>query len=168
MGATGFLNYSRPFIDAAKKVFETMIFTKLEPQKPLIKKDNTSLGDITAFLGIMGDYEKDNIKKSYKAMLVISFSYDTYIKVANAMLMENRTQYSQEISDVGGEICNMIMGSAKRYLVELGYSSNMAVPSIIEGKNHTISYPTSTNVVVIPMNSAYGTIYMELCYKEDD
>lgn len=168
MGAAGFLEFSRPFIESAKKVFETMVFTKLEPQKPLIKSDKKSLGDVTAILGILGELSKENSKTGYKAMLVISFPHDTYLKIASAMLMEEHTEYTDEIASVGGEICNMVMGNAKRFLSEIGYSSNMAVPSIIEGRGHSISYPHGTNVVVIPLKSAHGDLYMELCYKEDD
>lgn len=168
MAKTGFLEYSRPFIEAAKKVFETMVFTKLDPQKPTIKDNSASLGDVTAVLGVMGEIaRKDEPAHAYKAMLVVSFPYETYTKVASAMLMEEHTTYSEEISSVGGEICNMIMGNAKRELSEMGYTSNMAVPSIVEGKDHTITYPHGTTVVVIPMKSAHGPIFMELCYKEE-
>jgi chemotaxis protein CheX len=100
-------------------------------------------------------------------MLVISWPYETYFKVASAMLMEEYTEYSDEISDVGGEISNMIMGNAKRTLSEMGYTSNMAIPSIIEGQNHSLKYPTGTTVILIPINSAHGQFFMEVCYRED-
>ena len=116
-----FIEFSKPFIDAAKNVFETMVFTKLEPQMPLIKQDNTSKGEVSAVLGLSGDLEKKGVKITYKAMLVLSFPYETYYKVASAMLMETYTAYGPDISDVGGEIVNMIMGNAKRDLKVLGY-----------------------------------------------
>lgn len=161
-----FIEFSRPFIEAAKNVFETMVFTKLDPQKPGIKQDNRSKGDVSAVLGLNGEVEKDGEKKPYRAMLVLSWPYDTYFKVASAMLMDTFTEYNDEIQDVGGEIANMIMGNAKRDLAGLGYSSNMAIPSMIEGKGHTIKYPDGTVVILIPINSAHGPMYMELCYSE--
>jgi len=57
-GESHFIEFSKPFIDAAKNVFETMIFTKLETQKPQIKSDAVSRGDISAVLGLSGDMEK--------------------------------------------------------------------------------------------------------------
>ncbi|MEI8346860.1 MAG: chemotaxis protein CheX [Pseudomonadota bacterium] len=162
-----FLKFSRPFIEAAKNVFETMVFTKLEPQKPAIKNDHKSKGDISAVLGLMGQVDVGNIKKDYRAMLVLAWPYETYFKVASAMLMEEHTAYSPSIADVGGEICNMIMGNAKRSLAAMGYTSNMAIPSMIEGKNHSISYPPASTVVIIPLVCAHGQMFMELCYKEE-
>jgi chemotaxis protein CheX len=162
-----FIEFSKPFMDAAKNVFETMVFTKLETLKPQIKSDTTSRGDISAILGVTGNLSKDGKEIPYRGMLVISWPYETYFKVASAMLMEEYTEYSDEISDVGGEISNMIMGNAKRTLSEMGYTSNMAIPSIIEGQNHSLKYPTGTTVILIPINSAHGQFFMEVCYRED-
>ena len=161
-----FIEFAKPFIDAAKNIFSTMVFCNLEPQKPIVKTDNTSRGDITAVLGLSGDYEAAGKKIPYKAMLVIAFPYATYFKVASAMLSETYTSYHSDIHDLGGEIVNMIMGNAKRDLKTLGYSSNMAIPSIIEGTNHSIKYPTGTTVVLITLDSPHGPLFMELCYSQ--
>lgn len=161
-----FLDFSKPFIDATKNIFETMVFTKIEPQKPSLKDSGVSKGDVSAVLGLSGTYTQGDVNTSYRAMLVISFPYETYCKVASAMLMEEHATYNDEISDVGGEICNMIMGNAKRDLGTLGYSTNMAIPSIIEGKNHSIRYPNDTTIVLIPIHCDHGPFYMEICYKD--
>jgi chemotaxis protein CheX len=161
-----FIEFSKPFIDAAKNIYETMVFTKLDPQKPIMKKDTISKGDITAVLGLSGDVEKNGTKVQYRAMLVLSFPYQTYFNMANTMLGETYTEYVPDIHDLGGEIVNMIMGNAKRDLKALGYSSNMAIPSIIEGKGHSIIYPAKTHVILIPLNSSIGEFYMEICYNE--
>lgn len=163
-----FIEFSKPFIDAAKNVFETMIYTKLEPQSPKIKEGSTSRGDVSSVLGLSGEYEKGDIKTPYKAMLVIAFPYETYIKAASAMLMEEYTEYNDEIADVGGEICNMIMGNAKRDLAAMGYTTSMAIPSMVEGKNHSIHYPQKTTVVQIPIESSHGPLFIELCYTEGE
>ena len=168
MSDNNFIDFSRPFVEAAKNVFETMVYTKLDPQKPSIKKDNISKGDISAVLGMSGEIEKAGGKCNYKAMLVISFPYQTYFKVAGAMLSDTYTAYVPDIHDVGGEIVNMIMGNAKRDLKGLGYSSNMAIPSMIEGKDHTIKYPAGTTVILIPVMSAHGEFFMEICYSESE
>lgn len=160
-----FLEFSKPFIEAAKNVYETMVFSKLDPEKPAIKKDATSRGDVSAVIGINGVINKNGGNQRFKGMLVLSWSYETYFKVATSMLMEEFHSYSEEIADVGGEICNMIMGNAKRVLSENGYAIEMAIPSMIEGKDHTIKYPQGTTVVMIPMKSAHGVMYMELCFR---
>jgi chemotaxis protein CheX len=165
-GESHFIEFSKPFINAVKNVFETMVFTNLEAQKPVIKADSLSQGDISAILGLSGEMERNGTSAHYKAMLVISFPYETYFKVASAMLGETYTSYVPDIKDLGGEIVNMVMGNAKRDLKAMGYSSNMAIPSMVEGKGHSIGYPSGTNVVLIPFKSPHGPVFMELCYIE--
>jgi chemotaxis protein CheX len=163
-----FLEFTKPFVDAVKNVFETMVYTKLETLNPIIKTDAVLRGDISAIIGLNGDIDKEGCGGHYKAMLVISFPYDTYFKVASAMLGETYTSYVPDIKDLGGEIVNMVMGNAKRDLKVLGYSSNMAIPSMFEGKAHTINYPTGTRMFLIPFDSVHGQLFMELCYSEDE
>lgn len=162
-----FIDFSKPFIEAAKSVFETMIYSKLDTLRPTIKKDDLSEGDISAVLGITGEVKRDTIISPFRGMLVISWPTETYCKIASAMLMETHTKYSDEISDVGGEICNMIMGNAKRDLAQMGYTSSMAIPSMIVGRGHNIKYPSGTNVIKLPVTSAHGNFLIELCYQED-
>lgn len=159
-----FVEFSKPFVDACKKIFTTMLACELEPQKPSLKSDGRTKGDISALIGLAGELEKDGEKFPYKAMLVLSFPYQTYFNIASAMLGEKYSSYEKEIHDLGGELVNMIMGNAKRDLKEMGYTSNMAIPSMIEGSGHTISYPSGTTIVLIPFNSVHGPLYMELCY----
>ena len=163
-----FIEFSKPFVDAVKNVFETMVFAKLESQKPIIKNDQKAKGDVSAILGLSGELDKQGSKCSYKAMLVISFPYETYYKVASAMLSETYTSYVPEIHDLGGEIVNMVMGNAKRDLKGMGYTSNMAIPSMVEGKDHSINYPSGTHIILIPFKSSLGDLFMELCYSETE
>ena len=96
---SNFLEFSKPFIEAAKNVFETMVFTKLEPGKPQVKKGSMSKGDVSAVLGLSGTLTQNGKERSYRAMLVLSFPYDCYIKLASAMLMEEYTEFNEDIRD---------------------------------------------------------------------
>ena len=165
-GESHFIEFSRPFVDATKNVFETMVFTSLKTEKPVIKTDSLSRGEVSAILGLNGEVDKNGVKQHYKATLVISFPYETYFKIASAMLGEIYTSYVPDIHDLGGELVNMIMGNAKRDLKVMGYSSNMAIPSMIEGKNHSIKYPSGTHVVMITFMSSHGQFFIEICYSE--
>lgn len=163
---SNFVTFSKPFIDATINVFKTMVFTEVTPQKPDVKKTSRSQGDVSAVLGLSGEVEKNGEVKPYKAQLVISWPYETYLKCASAMLMEEYEEFTDDISDVGGEICNMIMGNAKRDLGTLGYTSNMAIPTMIEGKGHNIKYPEGVIVILVPIESDHGPFFLEICYKE--
>ena len=44
-----------PFISATVKVLETMASTKVNPDKPFLKKDRIARGDVTGLIGITGE-----------------------------------------------------------------------------------------------------------------
>ncbi len=163
-----FIIFSKPFIDAAKNVFETMVYTKIEPQKPSLKEDHLSRGDVSAIISVSGIKESEPPieNKIYEAILVVSFPYETYFKAAEAMLGEKYDSYVPDIHDMGGEIANIIMGNAKRDLKLLGYSSNYEIPKMLVGMSQLITYPKDTSIVIIPIKSDHGTFFLELCYFE--
>jgi chemotaxis protein CheX len=161
-----FLNFSKPFIQGAKNVFSTMVFTELKTLKPQIKDGKVSLGEISSIMGLTGTIQRDGKIGDFKGMFVLSFPKDTYLKIASAMLMEEYSDYVDEICDVGSEICNIVTGNAKRDLADLGYKIDMSIPSTVTGLAHTIHYPQNTQIVVIPLECSHGPFYMELCYVE--
>jgi chemotaxis protein CheX len=160
-----FLEFSKPFISATKNIFETMVSCKIEAQKPSIKNNLIGLGDVNATIALAGVSSKDGKDTPYEAMLVISFPFETYYKIAGIMLSNVYTEFVPEIRDLGAEITNMVMGNAKSDLTQMGYTTNNTIPKIIEGKT-SIIYPTEHNIVVIPFNCEHGVFYMELCYRE--
>lgn len=161
-----YLNFSKPFIDAMKSVFETMIFSKLTIQNPRPKSNSTSAGDISTIMGLAGEVKINDAMEDFNGLFVISFPEATYLKVASAMLMEEYTEITEEIHDVGGEISNIATGNAKRYLAEMGYAIKMATPTTIIGKGAKLKYPPKTNVIEMDAVCDHGPFSIEICYKD--
>ena len=164
-----FLTFSKPFIDAIKNVFSTMVFTELVPQPPQIRQlGEKAKGDISIVMGLNGNVKVGELLQPFKGMMVLSFGIPVYLKVSGAMLMGEYTEYNDEISDVGAEISNITTGNAKKVLRDMGYLIDMSIPSTVIGPNHEIQYPGNTQTVVIPFESAHGIFIMELCYQDMD
>jgi chemotaxis protein CheX len=161
-----FIAFSKPFIDGIKNIFETMVFTTITPTKPQIKGDQVMLGDVSVAIGLNGKITINQEVLPFKGMLVLSFPYSTYVKIASSMLMAEYTEFCEDIKDVGAEISNITTGSAKKYLREMGYLIDMSIPSTVIGENHKIQYPAKTQVVVIPFEGTCGKFFMELCYQD--
>jgi chemotaxis protein CheX len=161
-----FIAFSKPFVDAAKNIFKTMVSATLETGKPSFKEGNISKGDISSIIGMTGTCERGGETLDFKGQLVISFPEETFLKVASAMLFEEFTEVNDENSDTGAEIINMIMGNAKRDLTPLGYKMGMATPSTVTGKGHQIKYLNGVKIVVIPMTCVHGEFFLEICYEE--
>jgi chemotaxis protein CheX len=166
MSESHFVKFSKPFLDALKDTFEMMVQTNINPHSPSIKTNSVATGDISSMIGMNGVVEVDGETKDFKGLMVISFPEDIYIKLASRMLFEEYTEYCDEISDTGAEICNIVMGNAKNGLTSLGYKIEMASPSSVRGKDHEIKYPPKTTVISMKIGCDLGDFSLELCYQE--
>lgn len=161
-----YLEFCRPFVESLKDVYKTMLQCELSHDPPRLKDGSLASGDYSAIMGINGRYEMGDVKKNFKGSLVISWPIDTYIKSASAMLMEDFSEYSEEIADVGLEICNITMGNAKKTLNQLGYFIDMSIPNSVYGAHHEIKSQKGVVTIITPFKSQLGNVFVELNYED--
>jgi len=161
-----YLDFCKPFIDAIKDVYSTMMSTNLKPGAPKIKVGSISHGEFSSIMGINGVYSGDGEKKGFRGSLTLSWPESVYLKSAGAMLMEEFDAYTDEIADVGMEICNITMGNAKKILSQEGYMIEMSIPTSVKGKDHEIKAQDGVVTIATPLESELGTFYIELSYED--
>lgn len=162
-----YLDFCKPFIDSIINVYETMMSTQLKASKPVLNDGSKQIGDISSMMGISGIYEGGDEKRKFKGNLVISWSMDTYVKTAGAMLMEEYTEYSDEIADVGMEICNITMGGAKSVLEKIGFHIEMSIPTSMRGKELEYKPPEGIVTISTTLDSSLGPIIIALNYEDE-
>ena len=145
-----------PFIHATINVLETMAMTKAKAGKPFLKKDKTASGDVTGVIGLTGEA---------KGTISVSFNETSILAIVTKMFGEDMTELNDEIKDAVGEITNMISGQARQKLETEGRLIKAAIPSVIMGKNHTITHITSAAIIAIPFKTAEGTFSIEICLE---
>lgn len=153
---TDFIN---PFLTATLHVLKIQAGITAESEKPFLKGASDKLfGDVSGVIGI--------VSESFTGSVVISFPESTFLTIMSGMLGETYTQLSQEILDGAGEITNMIFGQAKITLNEKGYGIRTAIPSVVSGKEHSLTTLTKGPVVVIPFSGSAGKFFVEICLSE--
>jgi len=120
--------YHETVLEAAKEVFETMIFMEIEPSQetPFFQDADLLIGSIT----FKGDLE---------GCMVISMAWPCARIIARNMLaLEPEADITdEETCDAIGEVSNMVMGSIKSRLQDTYSSIEVSIPSVITGKNLT-------------------------------
>lgn len=150
---TEFIN---PFLNATIHVLKVQAQVAAEAGQIFIKKPtDTMTGDISGIIGI--------ISENFDGSVVISFPEQTFLKVISNMLGETYTKIDKEIVDGAGELTNMIFGQAKIVLNEKGYGIKTAIPSVVTGRDHSLSAFTKGPVVVVPFNTEFGKFFVEIC-----
>jgi chemotaxis protein CheX len=151
------VEFINPFLESIVNVLETMANVKATPGKPQRKEEDVAHGDVTGVIGMASE--------QVKGSLAITFTSAAIFDIAKRMLGEEVTDINNTVTDLVGEITNMVTGGAKRVLAEQGYDFDMAIPAVIAGKNHRISHKSNGMKIIIPFSIIAGKFYVEVCFE---
>lgn len=151
------VNFINPFLQSLLNVISTMASMNLTPGKPQIKVDNLAKGDVSGLIGLVGPQTKGSLSITFEQKLVL--------QIMQNMLGENPGKINEEVTDLVGEITNMVTGGAKNLLGQKGYEFEMATPMVVSGKGHTISHKANGTKIIMPFTSPHGTAYIEICFE---
>jgi chemotaxis protein CheX len=150
--------FINPFLSAMLNVMSTMAKMELTPQKPKLKKGDIAMGDVSGLIGMVSEQTSGSLSITYEASLALA--------TMKSMVGEGPDEINEEITDLVGEITNMVTGGAKRLLSEKGFEFDMATPIVVSGENHTIHHKAKGPVVIIPLNSPHGKAYIEFSFDD--
>ncbi|EJI86422.1 CheC-like protein [Alishewanella aestuarii B11] len=135
-----------------------MANTKIVPGQPRVKKDEVAQGDVSGLIGMVGP--------TMKGSFSVSFDESLAIEIMFRMLGEKPAGINADVTDMVGEITNMVTGGAKRILGEKGYEFSMATPIVVSGKNHTITHKCDGPTILMPFNSDFGKVHIEVSFDK--
>jgi chemotaxis protein CheX len=146
------------FVDGVIKTLKTMASTDATPGKPFIEPEFVLKGEIAGMVGM--------VAPPLRGTLLISYKKESIFQILENMLGEKYSEINGEVADAVGEMTNMIYGSAKTTLNQLGYNFEMAIPTVIRGE-FTITKGDKGATLVIPFNLSNGsTFYVEITVQQ--
>lgn len=150
------VEFINPFLSSMLNVMSTMAQMELKPEKPKLKKNETAHGDVSGLIGMVSDQAKGSLSITFEGSLALA--------TMKNMVGEAPDEVNDEITDLVGEITNMVTGGAKRMLSEKGIEFDMATPMVVSGANHSIKHKAEGAVVIIPLGSEFGKAYIEFSF----
>ena len=150
------VEYVNPFLSSLVNVLSTMANTTIVPGQPRIKKDEVARGDVSGLIGMIGPQTKGSFSVSFEESLALEIMF--------RMLGERPKTINEEVTDMVGEITNMVTGGAKRILGEKGYEFSMATPVVVSGKGHTITHKCDGPKILMPFDSDFGEVHIEVSF----
>lgn len=150
------VKYINPFLEGTIEVLKTMAFIDPRPGKPFLKTGNNAHGDVTGIIGLTG---------KVKGSLALTFSEQCILKIVANMLGEEKTKIDAEIKDAVGEITNMVSGVARKKLEAMGLLVFAAIPTVVSGKDHSISHVLGGPSLIIPFETDSGNFVVDVCMK---
>ena len=150
--------YLPSFVSSTRDVLETMAFTTCYHQKPTVRKDRLSWGDITGVIPIKSE--------KLSGTMIISFEEECIVSIASKMLGEDFNKISTEVIDAVDELTNMISGGVKRELNNSGHNFDLAIPSVVIGKSVELSQLSGVGLT-LPFATDDGSFVVEAEFKEE-
>ena len=152
------VNLIKTFVEGAVDTLKVQCSLEATVGKPYKKADGIKSLDVD-IIGVIG-----LTCKSFKGTMAICFPTKTYLGVMSGMLGETYTEMNDDIQDGAGELLNIIFGYTKRILNQQGYEIEMAIPSVIYGKNIEVQHAKETSVFV-PLSTPAGDFYVNIAVK---
>ncbi len=144
-----------PFLAAAMHVLKTMAEIEAKPGKPFLKNGDVARGDVSAVIGITG---------AAQGSMALIFTEECIKNIASNLLGEDFVEVNNEVRDAVGELTNMICGDARRRLAEQGFVLQAGIPSIIDGKGHSIGHIADGPHLVVPFDTSNGSFMVEVAF----
>lgn len=153
------VQYINPFLAGTLEVLKKMARIDAVPGTPRVKADGAACGDVSGIIGITGDA---------LGSLALSFSEACICEIVANMLGERFDGVTQEIIDAAGELTNMISGASRTRMEKMGMSVYAAIPTVVHGRQHTISHILKSPSIVIPFSTAPGPFFVDVCIRTMD
>src|SRR5262245_26475857 len=107
--------------------------------------------EVTGIIGLSG---------KATGTVVVSLDTNVAVSVAEAMLGARPDSVNSDVIDAVGEVTNMIAGRAKSKLEQLAL--NLALPTVVTGKDHAISFGSTAQTICIPYTCPWGDLSVEV------
>jgi chemotaxis protein CheX len=149
--------FVNPFIDSTLRSLEMMAGIVAEKTGLEIKEDLITTYDISAIIGLTGETS---------GSIIISMPTALACKIASNMLMEEISSMNRNVEDAIGEIGNIVVGDARRSLIQDGYQLNISIPTVVVGSGHRISRSGDIPCIAIPFSTHYGDFEVNVGLQE--
>ena len=161
-----YLEFCTPLVNALKEVYSTMACSELKPEKPLLTRAPISDAFYSAIIALNGKYHSPDGPIPFSGTMSLTWNEECYLALASAMLMEEFEEFEEDIKDMGMEIANMTVGSAKKILRPKGFEIEMSIPTCVVGNCHRLDVRKGVVTIGVPMNGEHGQMMLELNYLE--
>ena len=141
------VEFINPFIDSTLRSLEMMAGITAEKTGLELRDDHITAYEISSIIGITGETS---------GSIIISMPARLACKIASNMLMEEIDTINRDVEDAIGEIGNILVGDARRSLIQDGHTLNISIPTVGVGAGVRISRTGDIPCIAIPFTTDFG------------
>jgi len=145
-----------PFISAAIEVLQAESGTEVQRGQLSLESSTATTKDVTVLVNLVGDLE---------GTVMYSMDFDMSLALVSQMMGEEWKEFDELAESGVGELGNIISGQAATKLSLDGRQVDISVPTVIVGRDATIS-TLDRQRLVVPLITGHGTMEIHLALKE--
>ncbi len=145
-----------PFVTAAADVVRAETGMPVRRGKLWMEDGGIKVNGVAALISLLGQIE---------GLVMFNMATTTCLAFVSSMMGEDQTELDEMAQSGIAELCNVIAGRAATKLSNAGLFTDISVPSLIIGKDVTISILRLSRLVV-PLETELGTLEVHLAIKE--
>ena len=152
--------YINPFVSSAISTLKQFIpDIEIERGELSVAKSPSQTLGAAVYIGISGEL---------RGRVIYDMSRTTAVKIASAMNQEKLPGLNEMVRSTIQELGNIVTGSASTKLNKSldGKEVDITPPSMIVGDDTQISDSVSTKYLVVPLNTNYGQILINVNIRE--
>ena len=150
--------FINPFIESTLRSLDMMAGIQAEKVGLELKEDLITTYDVSAIIGLTGETS---------GSIIISMPGSLACKIASNMLMEEITSMNKNVEDAIGEIGNIVVGDARRSLIQDGHQLSISIPTVVIGVGHKISRSGDVPCIAIPFSTEFGDFEVNVGLREN-
>lgn len=135
-------------------IFRTMLGCEIEAGVAELKEDGIARGHVSSVIGMQAE--------GVRGSVALTLTPPTARTISLRLLGKEVDSTGPEAMDLAGELLNMLVGGAKRNLVEKGLDFDMQTPRLLEGEGHAIVHHVRGQTVLLPIRLGEDEFYIEL------
>ena len=150
------VKFMNPFVEAAVEVLKAEV--QLVPQRGSLSLTKSALttNDITVLISLVGQVQ---------GVVMYGMSIDTGLELVSRMMGQVFKEFDNLAQSGVAEMGNVITGRATVKLYEGGFSAMISPPTLIQGRDVTISTLDFARIIV-PLVTEAGEIVIHLALRE--
>lgn len=149
--------FINPFIESTLRSLDMMAGIQAEKVGLELKEDLITTFDVSAIIGLTGETS---------GSIIISMPTKLACRIASNMLMEEVTELNKNVEDAIGEIGNIVVGDARRSLIQDGHQLSISIPTVVIGVGHKISRSGDVPCIAIPFSTEWGDFEVNVGLRE--
>lgn len=142
-------------VKSTQETFSTMLGLNAQMDNMLASETEAlNSSAVSGIIGLSGDVQ---------GVVIIKFPLQTCLAVVTRLIGEKATKIDDDVTDAIGEITNIIVGNAKKYLTGLNVS--ISLPTVVEGSDYIVHLSKDTPAVCASLSSDAGEFYIKISTK---